>query len=179
VSRQDQLLLPQSDFVRLERTTEDIRLQINLRLNLDEVVDVEAQQLREGAARRRPTRGELTRLACKIYDARRARARVLNDELFGEPAWDMLLALYGLPARGEILTVTALNYASDVAQSTGLRWQDRLRDEGLIERGPCEIDARKQMLRLTSKGRDLMEQYLRRLFYCETPVPPHPEAAGG
>lgn len=178
MSRQDQLLFPQSDFVRLERTTEDIRLQINLRLNLDEAAEVEAEQLRE-CARRRPTRRELTRLACQIYDARRARARVLNDELFGEPAWDMLLALYCLPARGEILTVTALSYAADVPQSTGLRWQDKLRDEGLIERGPSEIDARKQMLRLTSKGRLLMEQYLTRLFYCDTPVPPHPEAAGG
>ena len=178
MSRQDQLSLPQSDVVRLERTAEDIRLQINLRLNLDEVSQVEAGKLRE-CARRRPTRRELARLACQIYDARRSRARVLNEELFGEPAWDMLLALYSLPTRGEFLTVTGLSYAADVPQSTGLRWQDRLRDEGLIERGPSGIDARKQMLRLTSKGRTLMEQYLTRLFFCETPIPPHPEAVGG
>jgi len=178
VSRQDQLFFPQSDAVRVERTAEDIRLQINLRLNLDEVAEVEAQQLREHA-RRRPTRRQLTHLACQIYDARRARARVLNEELFGEPAWDMLLALYCLPARGELLTVTGLSYAADVPQSTGLRWQDKLRDEGLIERGPTDVDARKQMLRLTQRGRGLMEQYLTRLFFCDTPVPPHPEAAGG
>lgn len=178
MSRQDEFSPAQSDVVPPERAAEDIRLQINLRLNLDEVTEVEAKQLRD-SARRRPTRRELTRLACQMYDARRARDRVMDRQLFGEPAWDMLLALYCLPARGELLTVTGLNYAADVAQTTGLRWQRTLRDEGLIERGPNELDERKQMLRLTPKGRALMEQYLTRLFYCDTPVPPHPEAAGG
>lgn len=178
MSRQDQLTPPQPDTVLLERTADDIRLQINLRLNLDEVAEVEAKQLREGA-RRRPTKRELTRLACQIYDSRRARDRLLDRRLFGEPAWDMLLALYALPTRGEVLTVTGLNYAADIPQTTGLRWQQTLRDDGLIERGPADVDARKQMLRLTTKGRGLMEQYLTRLFHCETPVPPHPEAAGG
>jgi DNA-binding MarR family transcriptional regulator len=91
----------------------------------------------------------------------------------------MLLALYCLPARGELLTITALNYAADVHQTTGLRWQKTLRDEGLMERGPKGEDGRKQFLRLTTKGRTLMEQYLTRLFYSETPYPPLPEAAGG
>lgn len=178
VSRQDQLSPPEIDSGPLDRSADDIRLQINLRFNLDEVTDVEAKQLCD-CARRRPTKRELTRLACQIYDSRRARDRVLDRRLFGEPGWDMLLALYALPTRGELLTVTGLNYAADVPQSTGLRWQQTLREEGLVERGPASVDARKQMLRLTIKGRTLMEQYLQRLFYCETPVPPHPEAAGG
>jgi DNA-binding MarR family transcriptional regulator len=72
-----------------------------------------------------------------------------------------------------------LAYAADICPTTGLRWQRTLQDEGLIERGPKGVDARKEMLRLTEKGRALMEQYLTRLYYCDTPVPPHPEAAGG
>ena len=156
----------------------DVHLQINLRLRLDEVAAVNAEVLR-AQARREPSRGELCQLACRIYDARRARGKVLDRELFGEPAWDMLLALYCLPTRGYLMTVTALTYSADLPQTTGHRWQKVLQHEGLIERGPQGVDLRKQTLRLTPKGRSLMDTYLTRLFYCDTPIPPNPELAGG
>jgi len=89
---------------------------------------------------------------------------------FGEPAWDMLLALYCLPSRGEVLGVSSLGYAADVPPTTALRWQKTLFDDGLIERGP--VDGRIQLVRLSSKGRMLLERYLIRLFYCEAAVPP-------
>ncbi len=103
---------------------------------------------------------------------------MLDRQLFGEPAWDMLLALYCLPARGERLTITALTLAADTPQTTGHRWQTILTEEGLIERGPLELDARKQFVRLTEKGRRLLDDYLTSLFYCDTPAPPYPEAVG-
>jgi DNA-binding MarR family transcriptional regulator len=157
--------------------TDDLRLQINLRLKLDEVAHIEAIALRQNA-RRVPSRRDLWQMACRIYDARRARDKILDRKLFGEPAWDMLLALYCLPPRGELMSVSALTYASAVPQTTGHRWQSILRDEGLIERGPQEVDARRQIVRLTPRGRSLMDDYLSRLFYCDTPFPPHPQAAG-
>lgn len=104
---------------------------------------------------------------------------MLDNQLFGEPAWDMLLALYCLPARGELLSVTSLSLAAAAAQTTGHRWQSILIQEALIEQGPPGVDRRRQFMRLTAKGRELLEQFLTRLFYCETPVPPYPEAAGG
>ena len=39
--------------------------------------------------------------------------------------------------------------------------------EELIERGPAIRDSRQQLVRLTNKGRYLMDKYLLRLFYCE------------
>jgi DNA-binding MarR family transcriptional regulator len=149
----------------------DFEIQINLRLKLDEFAEIEATALRLNA-RREPSSRELWELAGRIFDARRARSKVLDAELFGEPAWDMLLALYCLPKRGLIMSVSGLNYSAEVAQTTGLRWQKLLRDEGLIERGPQEVDARRQIVRLTARGRDLMTAYLTRLFYCGVPVPP-------
>lgn len=95
---------------------------------------------------------------------------MFNDDLFGEPGWDMLLALYGLPNRGIILGVTSLSHAANVPPTTGLRWQKLLLSEGLIERGPPVNDSRLMLLRLSDKGRMLMEKYLIRLFYCEGPV---------
>ena len=152
-------------------------MQINLRLRLDEIADAEANQLR-ASARRLPSRKELCRLACRIYDSRRARDKIIDRKLFGEPAWDVLLALYCLPARGEILTVTALSLAACVPQATGIRWQKTLTREGLIERGPQGVDQRKQFVRLTEAGRAMMDRYLTHLFYCDTPMPEHPGNVG-
>jgi len=177
VSRQEPLKPSEPIITRFDNS-EDVHLHIDLRLELDQIADLHAEQLRKGS-QRKPTRKELVRLACRIYDARRMRDRMFDRKLFGEPAWDMLLALYCLPARGERLGVTALALAANVAQATGHRWQLILTNEGLIERGPPEFDARRQLLRLTENGRRLLEDYLTRLFYCDTPVPPHPEAAGG
>lgn len=152
-------------------------MQIDVRLRLDEVAEIEAERLR-GGARRTPTRRELCRLACRIYDARRTRDRMLGRKLFGEPAWDMMLALYCLPARGEMLNITGLTHAANLPETTGHRWQRVLIKAGLIERGPEGIDKRKQFVRLTTKGREMLDEYLTRLFYYDMPVPPHPEAVG-
>ncbi len=178
VSRENKLDISTSPSFPGELYGDEIRMQINLRLRLDELAEVEANQLR-ASAQRLPDRKDLCRLACRIYDSRRARDKIIDRELFGEPAWDMLLALYCLPARGEIMTVTALSYAAHIPQSTGFRWQRTLTDEGLIERGPPGVDQRKQMIRLTEIGRKLMDSYLTHLFYCDTPVPKHVDRAGG
>ena len=156
---------------------DDLLLQLNLRLHLDEIADIEAEQLR-AAARRQPTRKELCRLAYKIYNARRLRDRIVEEKLFSEPAWDMLLALYCLPRRGEILTVTGLTYAADVPLATGLRWQKTLIDYGLIERGPPGVDGRKVFVRLTEAGRELMARLMTRLYHYEPRSLPDEDMTG-
>jgi DNA-binding MarR family transcriptional regulator len=165
VSRQDRLNPPQINNVLPEGPVDDDRLQVDIRLGLDKVAAAEEEKLRNGL-RRRPTRRELTQIASRLYDARRGRDRLFNDKLFGEPAWDMLLALYCLPARGLILTATSLGYAANVPPSTGTRWQKLLLDQGLIKRGPDISDGRQQLVALSDTGRSLMERYLIRLYYC-------------
>ena len=177
VSRENKISISSSPVPLGEPSDDEIRMLINLRLRLDEVADAEASALRT-SARRSPTRKELCQLACRIYDNRRARDRIIDRKLFGEPAWDMLLSLYCLPTRGELMTVTSLSFAANVPQTSGLRWQQRLTDEGLIERGPHAVDLRKQMIRLTTEGRKLMDRYLTHLFYCDTAIPEQGDRAG-
>lgn len=141
-------------------------VQLNLRLQLDEITNLEAERLRAGP-RRPPIDKELRGLADKIYKERRLRDRIVGERLFGEPAWDMLLALYSFPARGEFLTVTGLSYAANVPQATGLRWQKVLLEQQMIERGPDSVDARKKFIRLTSTGKAMMDRILVRLFSLE------------
>ena len=181
VSREERLKAVATQIVAddpSESSPDDLHLQVNLRLHLDEVAEVEAARLRLDA-RRPPSRHELRRLASQIYEARRTRAKVFDHQIFGEPAWDMLLALCFLPAQGKILTVTGLSHCACVPESTGLRWQTVLTKEGLIERGPTGTDQRKQFMRLTQNGRALMEAYLTRLYYCDNSPPPAPNAVTG
>lgn len=107
----------------------------------------------------------------RIYKARRLRNRMLDQELFGEPAWDMLLALYCLPDGGERLSVTALSLSADVPQTTGYRWQTVLVEQSLVERVADKTDGRRQFVNLTDKGRTLLEKYLTRLCDWDTPFP--------
>jgi DNA-binding MarR family transcriptional regulator len=126
-----------------------------------------------------PTAPQLVHLACRLFDARRAREKMLGDDIFGEPGWDILLACYCLPARGEPATVLGLAHAANVPASTGHRWQRLLMKRGLIERGGRCADGRRQLVHLSSKGRQLLERYLISLFSRDTPPPPFPEYAGG
>jgi DNA-binding MarR family transcriptional regulator len=169
VSRQDKLHPPQIDDASPAIPAGNDQLQIDLRLGLDQVAAVEEEKLRNDP-RRRPTRRELARLARQLYDARRGRDRMFDGRLLGEPAWDMLLALYCLPAQGIVLCATSLGYAANVAPSTGTRWQNILLEQGLMRRGPSISDKRQQLVGLTNKGRILMERYLIRLFYCSSCV---------
>lgn len=165
MSRQDNLLFPEIEHVLPQSSEDDDQLQIGLRLGLEEVAAAEEEELRQ-APPRRPTQAQLTRLAFDLYRARLARCQVLNVQLLGEPAWDMLLALYSLPPRGEVLSVTSLSLAANVPQATGIRWQNKLLEEGLIRRDPHVRDSRVQLIGLSPRGRLLMDRYLVRLFYC-------------
>lgn len=165
VSRQDKLITPAA-ISSSDGLDVDSMLGVNIRLRLTEVADREAELLRV-TARRPPHAKQLRQLAKKIYDARRLRDCMMEEKLFGEPGWDMLLALYHLPALGHMLTVSSLCYCSGVPQTTALRWQKVLESDGLIERVPHETDGRMKYMRLTDQGRALMDSYLSRLFDCD------------
>lgn len=98
--------------------------------------------------------------ARKAYENRRMRDRVFGDpELFGEPAWDILLDLADAEAAGERLQVTSVCIGSCVPTSTALRWVKVLEDRGLVRREHDQIDARRTFVRLTKLGAERMERY--------------------
>ena len=142
-----------------EWVPEDLSFQIHLRLSPDRSIGAKGETLAEAGSRGAST-ADLGNLAYGIYSARRKRDRMLQGDLFGEPAWDMLLALYCLPQRGEQLSVTTLSYAANIPQSTGHRIQAALGAEGLIERQPEASDRRRQLVNLTERGRTMLERYL-------------------
>lgn len=101
-------------------------------------------------------------LARTRYDARRKRASVFdNAELFGEPAWDILLDLYIAHAEGKPVSVSSACIGSASPPTTGLRWLGVLQEAGLLEREHDVRDQRRVLVRLSDHGVQRMETYFR------------------
>jgi hypothetical protein len=83
------------------------------------------------------------------YKARRARTNLFGvSDLFGEPAWDMLVDLFIAAEEGKQISVSSLCIASAVPHTTALRWIAILEARNLILRRADAVDARRSYLSL-------------------------------
>lgn len=99
-------------------------------------------------------------LARKAYLLRRKRTAIFgNPDLFGEPAWDILLDLYIARAEGKQVSVSSACIGSAAPPTTGLRWLGVLADEGLIVREADAEDHRRVLVRLTPAGLAAMDRF--------------------
>jgi DNA-binding MarR family transcriptional regulator len=104
-------------------------------------------------------------LARKLIEDRCRRNYLFGEQLFGEPAWDMLLALYGRNDRQELSDMVWLADAAHIPQSTAVRWQWALIERGLVEFAPKRAFGVAAEVRLTEQGRQLMERYLLQTWF--------------
>jgi hypothetical protein len=99
-------------------------------------------------------------LALHTYALRRNRAAIFgNPELFGEPAWDILLDLHIAHAEGKPVSVSSACIGSAAPPTTGLRWLGVLAEEGLVVRENDADDHRRVLVRLTRTGIKAMERF--------------------
>lgn len=113
---------------------------------------------------RSPTNDQLMGLAKKVYDGRSKREQFLNADLFGEPGWNMLIALYIAEAGGPRMTISSLCAASQCPDTTALRWIDRLVQLGLIEKVKSSLDGRIFFVGLQPSARTALNDYLCNLW---------------
>ena len=108
-----------------------------------------------------------TQLVQDILKTRRRREKVFGSDLFGEPAWDILLELYAAEQLQEKISVSSLCYASAVPATTALRWIQRLEANGLVRRRDDPLDGRRSFLELDAQvSADL------RKFLAHVPIRP-------
>jgi DNA-binding MarR family transcriptional regulator len=111
------------------------------------------------------------RLVRQIIRNRQLRAKHLDADLFGEPAWDMLLDLAAAQVEFQRVSVTSLCIASGVPATTALRWIGQLVDVGLFKRVEDQTDRRRAFIELTDKATAALTKYFaevgndRRTFY--------------
>lgn len=100
------------------------------------------------------------RLARKAYAKRRRRSTIFGyPELFGEPAWDILLDLYIAHVEHKPVSVSSACIGSAAPPTTGLRWLGVLSDHGFILREHDPDDQRRVLVRLTDEGLAAMDKY--------------------
>jgi DNA-binding MarR family transcriptional regulator len=95
-----------------------------------------------------------------FYKIRRVRDRVFQEpDMFGEPAWDILLDLALANRDYRSVSVTSACIASCVPPTTALRWISVLEAKGYVERTPDELDARRSYLMVTDKALGLLNKF--------------------
>ena len=99
-----------------------------------------------------------------VIKSRRLREHVFGENLFGDPAWDMLLDLYAAHLEQKRVSVSSLQIASAVPGTTALRWMTRLESKNLIRRHSDPFDARRVFVELSETGLILMERYWSKLW---------------
>lgn len=103
------------------------------------------------------------RLVRRIIRQRQLRARFFDGDLFGDPAWDMLLDLTAARAEHTRVSVTSLCIASGVPPTTALRWIGQMTEAGMFQRVEDEADRRRAFVALTDKASDAMARYFAEL----------------
>jgi DNA-binding MarR family transcriptional regulator len=109
-------------------------------------------------------RKSLAENARLTFANRSLRYEFFNKDMFGEAAWDMLLALYVAEQSGTRHTVSGLASLSGVATTTALRWLNFLQTEELVARQSNPIDRRVFYIELTDKGREGLDAYFSALM---------------
>jgi nucleotide-binding universal stress UspA family protein len=99
-------------------------------------------------------------LAAACYAERRRRDRAFEGlQLFGEPAWDILLDVAAAEAKGDRLQVTSVCIGACVPETTALRWIGVLERRGLLRREHDLTDQRRSFVRLTTEGARRLRAY--------------------
>ena len=120
----------------------------------------EPEQDLEAFERRTPrTRYDLLVAVRNCLAARQRRASHFNAKHFSDPAWDILLELYGAALSQRRLTVSRLSERSGTPMTTALRWITIFENEGLVTREFNPLDGRLVYIVLSSAGLVSMDEY--------------------
>ncbi len=102
-----------------------------------------------------------------VIRARRLRSRYFAEELFADPAWDMLLDLLQAESSNLRVPVSSLCIAAAVPATTALRWLKTMVQEGIFVRRADPHDGRRVFVELAPHT----SLTLRRYFGEIGPVP--------
>lgn len=100
--------------------------------------------------------------ARRHYQVRRYRDRVFGTaDLFGEPSWDMLVALFIAIEEGRRLTAAELCSVAGAPFPTAYRWLALMESAGLIVRLFSENDPQESGIILSAQAREDMKNFFK------------------
>jgi DNA-binding MarR family transcriptional regulator len=108
----------------------------------------------------RATGEEISTTLRTIIASRGLRNRFFPNEMFADPAWDILLDLARADADSQQVSVSSACIAASVPMSTALRWVRLMTEAGLLNRWTDPKDRRRDLIALTDKTASSMRDYL-------------------
>ena len=110
-----------------------------------------------------PTASETPPVAAEtvrsVIRARRLRARYFPEDMFADPAWDMLLDLLQAEIAQLRVPVSSLCIAAAVPATTALRWLKTMVGEGLFVRRADPHDGRRVFVELAPGASEALRRY--------------------
>jgi DNA-binding MarR family transcriptional regulator len=94
-----------------------------------------------------------------VIRARRLRSRYFPEELFADPAWDMLLDLLQAEIAQLRVPVPSLCIAAAVPATTALRWLKAMVQQGLFVRRADPHDGRRVFVELAPDASRALRRY--------------------
>lgn len=94
-----------------------------------------------------------------VIRARRLRARYFPEDMFADPAWDMLLDLLQAEIAQLRVPVSSLCIAAAVPATTALRWLKGMTDSGIFTRRADPHDGRRVFVELAPSASIAMRRY--------------------
>jgi DNA-binding MarR family transcriptional regulator len=97
----------------------------------------------------------------QVIRARRLRSRYFDEEMFADPAWDMLLDLLQAEIAQHRVPVSSLCIAAAVPATTALRWIKTMTDAGLFRRRADPHDGRRVFVELAPQVSEALRRYFK------------------
>jgi DNA-binding MarR family transcriptional regulator len=94
-----------------------------------------------------------------VIRARRLRARYFREDLFADPAWDMLLDLLQAEIAQLRVPVSSLCIAASVPATTALRWLKTMVSQGIFVRRADPHDGRRVFVELAPEASQALRRY--------------------
>ena len=94
-----------------------------------------------------------------VIRARRLRSRYFSEDIFADPAWDMLLDLLQAEIAQHRVPVSSLCIAAAVPATTALRWIRTMTEADLFRRRADPHDGRRIFVELSPSASKAMRQY--------------------
>jgi len=94
-----------------------------------------------------------------VIRARRLRARYFREDLFADPAWDMLLDLLQAEIAQLRVPVSSLCIAAAVPATTALRWLKTMVSQGIFVRRADPHDGRRVFVELAPEASQALRRY--------------------
>ena len=110
-----------------------------------------------------PISGDLPQVSAEtvqnVIQARRLRARYFDENMFADPAWDMLLDLLQAELTQLRVPVSSLCIAASVPATTALRWLKTMTQQGIFERRADPHDGRRVFVELAPQASQALRRY--------------------